>query len=344
MITGDHQLTATAVAREMGIAVAGARVLNGEELERLSDEDLSRVAEDVRVYARVSPRHKLRIVRALKKNGHVVAMTGDGVNDAPAVKEADIGISMGVTGTDVTRESSAMVLADDNFSSIVAAVEEGRGIYDNIRKFVRYLLTCNVGEVLVMLLAVIGGLPLPLLPIQILWMNLVTDGLPAMALGVDPIDKNVMRRPPRHPEESIFSHGLGMRIIGGGALIAVLTLVVFAYFMSVDKNIDLARTAAFNTLVFLQLFYVFSCRSEHSGLLDVGFFGNPHLLVAVSVSACLQVAATQITAIQPIFKTVPLNAFHWAVVIGVAAAPTILGLLLDRLNSGLKERLTYLRV
>ncbi|KJS12454.1 MAG: ATPase [Peptococcaceae bacterium BRH_c8a] len=344
MITGDHQLTATAVAREMGIAGAGARVLNGEELEHLSDDDLSRMAEDVRVYARVSPRHKLRIVRALKKNGHVVAMTGDGVNDAPAVKEADIGISMGVTGTDVTRESSAMVLADDNFSSIVAAVEEGRGIYDNIRKFVRYLLTCNVGEVLVMLLAVIGGLPLPLLPIQILWMNLVTDGLPAMALGVDPIDKNVMRRPPRQPEESIFSHGLGMRIMGGGALIAVLTLAVFAYFMSADKNIDLARTAAFNTLVFLQLFYVFSCRSEHSGIMEVGLFGNPHLLVAVSVSACLQVAATQVTAIQPIFKTVPLNAFHWAVVIGVATAPTILGLLLDRLNTGLKQRLTYLRV
>jgi len=343
MITGDHQLTATAVAREMGIAGTGARVLNGEELEHLSDDDLSRVAEDVRVYARVSPRHKLRIVRALKKNGHVVAMTGDGVNDAPAVKEADIGISMGVTGTDVTRESSAMVLADDNFSSIVAAVEEGRGIYDNIRKFVRYLLTCNVGEVLVMLLAVIGGLPLPLLPIQILWMNLVTDGLPAMALGIDPIDKNIMRRPPRQPAESIFSHGLGTRIIGGGALIAVLTLIVFAYFMSVEKNIDLARTAAFNTLVFLQLFYVFSCRSERSGIIEVGLFGNPHLLAAVSVSACLQVAVTQVTVMQPVFKTVPLNAFHWALVIGVAVTPTILNLLLNHLNTGLKERLTYFR-
>jgi len=344
MITGDHQLTAMAVAREMGIAGTGAKVLSGGELERLSDEELSRVAEDVRVYARVSPRHKLRIVRALKKNGHVVAMTGDGVNDAPAVKEADIGISMGVTGTDVTRESSAMVLSDDNFSSIVAAVEEGRGIYDNIRKFVRYLLTCNVGEVLVMLLAVLGGLPLPLLPIQILWMNLVTDGLPAMALGVDPIDKNIMHRPPRQPGEGIFSHGLGARIIGGGALIAVLTLAVFAFFMSAGKDIELARTAAFNTLVFLQLFYVFSCRSEHAGIMDVGLSGNPHLLAAAAVSACLQVAVTQISAFQPVFNTVPLSPFHWAVVIGVAASPTILGLLLGGLNTGFKRRLTYLRV
>lgn len=344
MITGDHQLTASAVAREMGIAGRGARVLTGAELERLNDDELARVAEDVRVYARVSPRHKLRIVRALKKRGHVVAMTGDGVNDAPAVKEADIGIAMGVSGTDVTRESSAMVLADDNFSSIVAAVEEGRGIYDNIRKFVRYLLTCNVGEVLVMLLAVIGGLPLPLLPIQILWMNLVTDGLPAMALGVDPIDKNIMRRPPRDPEESIFAHGLGLRILGGGAMIAVLTLGVFSYFMAGAADIELARTAAFNTLVFLQLFYVFTCRSEHSGILETGLLGNLHLVAAVCASAVLQVAVTQVAFLQPVFHTVALDTLQWVVVIGVAAAPTLAKALVDLLGTGLKQRLTYLRV
>ncbi|MCL2336353.1 MAG: cation-translocating P-type ATPase [Firmicutes bacterium] len=344
MITGDHQLTAMAVAREMGIADSGTKALSGEALEQLSDEELSRVAENVRVYARVSPKDKLRIVRALKKKGHVVAMTGDGVNDAPAVKEADIGIAMGVSGTDVTREASAMVLSDDNFSSIVAAVEEGRGIYDNVRKFVRYLLTCNAGEVLVMLLAVLGGLPMPLLPIQILWMNLVTDGLPALALGVEPTDKNIMRRPPRQPGESIFAHGLGPRIAGGGALIAALTLAVFVFFISAGQELGLARTAAFNTLVFLQLFYAFSCRSEHVGIKELGLSGNPHLVAATALSAALQVAVTQLPALQPVFSTVPLSPFYWAVVIGVAALPTILGLLLEGLNNGIKRRLTYLRV
>ncbi|MCG8403095.1 MAG: calcium-translocating P-type ATPase, SERCA-type [Firmicutes bacterium] len=344
MITGDHQLTATAVAREMGMAGRGGKVLTGEELEHMDDAELVREAKDVSVYARVSPKHKLRIVRALKKTGHVVAMTGDGVNDAPAVKESDIGIAMGRTGTDVTRESSAMVLADDNFSTIVAAVEEGRGIYDNIRKFVRYLLTCNVGEVLVMLLAVIGGMPLPLLPMQILWMNLVTDGLPAMALGVDPIDKGIMRRPPREPDESIFSHGLGLRILGGGAMITVLTLAVFMYMLSEGGNIDLARTAAFNTLVFLQLFYVFACRSEHATIMEVGLFTNPYLIAAVLTSASLQVAVTQMPLLQPIFHTVPLDLHHWVLVVGIAAAPTMAGILMDRMSGGIKERITYLRV
>ncbi len=344
MITGDHRLTAWAVAREVGIAGRDSRVLTGEEMENMTDEELARAAQDVRVYARVSPRHKLRIVRALKQCGHVVAMTGDGVNDAPAVKEADIGVAMGRSGTDVTKEASAMVLADDNFSTIVAAIEEGRGIYDNIRKFIRYLLSCNVGEVLVMLLAVLGGLPLPLLPIQILWMNLVTDGLPAMALGVDPMDPHIMHRPPRDPRESIFAHGLGRRILGSGAVIALLTLGVFKLVLEGGQSLELARTVAFNTLVFLQLFYVFSCRSEHAPIWEVGWFSNPHLVAAVLISAGLQAAVTYVPFLRPVFHTVPLQPEHWALITGAAALPTLTGALLGQLGSRVRERITYLRV
>jgi Ca2+-transporting ATPase len=344
MITGDHQLTARAVAREMGIAGRDSRVLTGEQLEQMDDEELAAVAEEVRVYARVSPRHKLRIVRALKRQGHVVAMTGDGVNDAPAIKEADIGIAMGITGTDVTREASAMVLTDDNFTSIVAAVEEGRGIYDNIRKFIRYLLSCNVGEVLVMFLAVLGGMPLPLLPIQILWMNLVTDGLPAMALGVDPIDRGIMHRPPRDPQESIFSHGLGRRIITSGTVIAVLTLAVFGLTYYDGHNLDVARTMGFNTLVFLQLFYVFSCRSEHLTIREIGVLSNPHLIWAVLISTVLQMGVNYLPFLQTVFHTVPLSLHQWLIIIGVALLPTMAGALGEQLGSRLRERVTYLKV
>lgn len=344
MITGDHQLTARAVAREMGIAGVNSKVLTGPELEKMDDGELARVAGDVSVYARVSPRHKLRIVRALKQNGHVVAMTGDGVNDAPAVKEADIGIAMGISGTDVTREASDMVLTDDNFSSIVAAIEEGRGIYDNIRKFIRYLLSCNVGEVLVMLLAVLGGLPLPLVAIQILWMNLVTDGLPAMALGVDPIERDIMLRPPRNPRESIFSHGLGWRIILNGAVIGLLTLAVFWLALGSGQGVDLARTMAFNTLVFLQLFYVFACRSEHTTIRELGLFSNPHLFIAVLISAGLQLAVTYVPFLRPIFHTVPMGLEHWLLVLSVAALPTITTLILSPWGQRLRARITYLKV
>lgn len=344
MITGDHQITASAVAREMGIAGRDTQVINGDQLERMSDGELTRLAENISIYARVSPRHKLRIVRALKRNGHVVAMTGDGVNDAPAIKEADIGIAMGITGTDVSREASAMVLADDNFSSIVAAVEEGRGIYDNIRKFIRYLLSCNVGEVLVMLLALLGGMPLPLLPIQILWMNLVTDGLPAMALGVEPIERNIMRRPPRNPQESIFAHGLGWRVLSSGMVIAGLTLAVFGVIYTNGHNLELSRTMAFNTLVFLQLFYVFSCRSEHVTIGQLGVFSNPHLIYAVLISMGMQVGVNYISFLQPVFHTVPLSLHHWITIISVALLPTATVLFWGELGSRLRERVTYLKV
>ncbi len=342
MITGDHQLTAQAVGKELGLLAKGAQVLSGAELDRLSDDELQREAEATAVYARVSPKHKLRIVRALKRNGHVVAMTGDGVNDAPAVKEADIGIAMGKSGTDVTKEASAMVLADDNFTTIAAAIEEGRAIYDNIRKFIRYLLSCNVGEVLTMFLAVLMGMPLPLLPIQILWMNLVTDGLPAMALGVDPAERDIMYRRPRDPQESVFSHGLGWRIASTGTLFALGTLLAFAIGLMMGQ-VDLARTMAFNTLVFYQLTFVFSCRSERHSILEIGLFGNPQLVLAVAISTALQLAVNYISFLQPIFKTVPLELKHWVVVLTIAIVPQLLGILIKAVKDRAKERIMYIR-
>ncbi|GAB6157361.1 calcium-transporting P-type ATPase, PMR1-type [Desulfotomaculum varum] len=342
MITGDHRLTAQAVGKELGLLFKGCRVMSGTELDRMSDEELQEAAVNTAIYARVTPRHKLRIVRALKKNGHVVAMTGDGVNDAPAVKEADIGVAMGQAGTDVTKEASAMVLADDNFSTIVAAIEEGRAIYDNIRKFIRYLLSCNVGEVLTMFLAVLMGMPLPLLPIQILWMNLVTDGLPAMALGVDPAEKDIMYRRPRDPQESIFSHGLGWRIVSTGILFALGTLVAFAAGLMMGP-VEVARTMAFNTLVFFQLFFVFSCRSERHSILETGLFGNPQLVLAVAISACLQLAVNYVGFLQPVFHTVPLAYKHWLVVLAIALLPQLSGIIIKAVKDRAKERIMYIR-
>lgn len=343
MITGDHQLTARAIGEELGLLRGNSGMLAGVELDEMDDKTLQQRAEHTAVYARVSPKHKLRIVRALKANGHVVAMTGDGVNDAPAVKEADIGIAMGKTGTDVTKEASSMVLADDNFKTIVSAVEEGRAIYDNIRKFIRYLLSCNVGEVLVMFLAVVAGLPLPLLPIQILWMNLVTDGLPAMALGVDPADRDIMNRPPRHPQESIFSHGLGWHILGSGVIIAFGTLSAFCLGLAWG-NEELARTMAFNTLVFFQLFYVFVCRSEHHSLLEIGLFTNPHLMLAVGLSAALQLMVVYVPFFQPIFKTVPLTPMHWAVVLTISLTPPLISIITRHMKRRVDRHVTYIKV
>ncbi|WP_258359395.1 cation-translocating P-type ATPase [Moorella sulfitireducens] len=325
MITGDHQVTAQAVARELGLPAGEGQVLNGREMETLTDAELARVAREINVYARVSPQHKLRIVRALKAGGHIVAMTGDGVNDAPAIKEADIGIAMGRSGTDVAREAAAVVLADDNFATIVAAVEEGRGIYDNIRKFIRYLLSCNIGEVFTMFVAVISGLPLPLLPIQILWMNLVTDGLPAMALGLDSKEPDVMQRPPRPPGESVFARGLGRGMAVLGLQIGLATLAVFILGLYLGNgDLATARTLSFTTLVMAQLFAVFECRSEHHSPFAVGYLSNPYLVMAVACSATMQLLVIYLPLLQAVFKTVPLNPFHWGIVIAAAGWRTIL--------------------
>lgn len=345
MITGDHRNTAEAVAKELGIITSDSqKVLTGPELDRLTDNQLLKEVNQIAVYARVSPKHKLRIVKALKGAGHIVAMTGDGVNDAPAVKEADIGVSMGITGTDVTKEASAMILGNDDFATIVAAVEEGRGIYDNIRKFIRYLLGCNVGEVLTMFVGTLIGLPLPLLPIQILWVNLVTDGLPAMALGVDPTDPDIMQRRPRSPRESIFAHGLARRIAVRGTLICFTTLTVFvAGFYLGGEDLNLARTMAFTALVFSQLFHVFDCRSERYSIFELGFMTNPFLVGAVLCSITMQLSVIYLPFLQPIFKTVSLQVWHWVLIIGLSGGTTLLQGLYRTVKIRRKRRMIALR-
>ena len=267
MITGDHKNTAVAIARELGFYAEDSRALTGEDVDGLDDTALDAAVEKVVVYARVSPEHKLRAVRAWRRKGQIVAMTGDGVNDAPAVKEADIGVAMGITGTDVTKEVSDMVITDDNFASIVAAVEEGRGIYDNIRKFIHYLLSCNLGEILVMFITALFGFPVPLLPIQLLWVNLVTDGLPALALGVDPVDPKIMERPPRKPDEPVITGARAWLIGLQGILITVCSLGAFLFVLLYEQEgIGRARTAALATLACSQLFHAFNCRSMKESL------------------------------------------------------------------------------
>ena len=325
MVTGDHRNTARAVAKELGLL--GSRkdqVITGEELNKMSDDEFESKIDKISVYARVSPQDKLRIVKGFKKRDDVVAMTGDGVNDAPAVKEADIGIAMGKKGTDVTRESSALILADDNFATIVDAIEEGRNIYDNIRKFIRYLLSCNIGEILAIFLGIVFGFPLPLLPIQILWVNLVTDGLPALALGVDPGDKNVMKRSPRSPNESIFSNGLQTKIMIQGILIGLSTLGTFVlgYFWE-GGSLAEARTMAFTTLVMAQLIFVFACRSERHALWQTNPFSNIWLLLAVLLSAGMHYLVLTMPLLRNIFNTTMLTGREWLIVLGMASWSTI---------------------
>ena len=316
MITGDHKVTAVAIARELGLLEEEALALSGEELDRLSPDEFERQVEKIQVYARVSPEHKLRIVRAWRKKGEVVAMTGDGVNDAPAVKEADIGVAMGITGTDVTKEVSDMVITDDNFASIVAAVEEGRGIYDNIKKFIHYLLSCNLGEIMVMFVSSLIGWPVPLLPIQILWVNLVTDGLPALGLGFDPPDPEIMSRPPRQPDESIIDKKRAGLMTVQGLFIALWALVAFSYVLFVEKeSLTRARTAAFIVLSVSQLFHSLNSRSQMKSVFELGVFTNLKLIYAFLVSLTLQLSVVYLPFFQKIFKTQNLTGFDWILVL-----------------------------
>ena len=311
MITGDHKLTAMAVAREMGLLGPGDRALMGEELDKISDEELGRDVERVRVYARVSPEHKMRIVEAWKRKGHIVAMTGDGVNDAPALKRAGLGVAMGITGTDVAKESADMVLLDDNFASIVHAVEEGRGIYDNIRKFVRYMLSTNSGEVLAIFTASVLFLPLPLLPLQILWINLITDGFPALALTVEPKERGLMERKPRDPKAGVLSGGIGFHIAWVGTLMTVGTLALFVWSLQntpADPEHRQARTLAFYVLTVFQVFHVLAIRVERKSVFTEGFFRNRHLIIAVLLAVGLQLMVIYVPTFQLAFKTLPLTA------------------------------------
>jgi P-type Ca2+ transporter type 2C len=324
MITGDHVITAKAIAAQLGILSNKSMVLDGNALSNMSVEKLEEVVDNVSVFARVSPEHKLKIVKALQNRGHIVAMTGDGVNDAPAIKAADIGVAMGITGTDVAKEASSLVLLDDNFATIKSAIEEGRNIYENIRKFVRYLLASNVGEILVMLFAMILALPLPLVPIQILWVNLVTDGLPAMALGLDRPEEDVMKRKPRSPNEGVFSRGLGWKVVSRGFLIGIVTLLAFMIvYKQNPENLQYAQTIAFSTLVLAQLIHVFDCRSEKS-VLSRNPFGNQFLVWAVVSSLALMIAVIYYPPFQPIFHTLPILAKDWLLIIGLSSIPTFL--------------------
>jgi Ca2+-transporting ATPase len=331
MITGDHKNTAIAIARDLGFFEQNSLAITGAELDKLDDDEFSSEIERIPVYARVSPENKLRIVRSWRKKGEIVAMTGDGINDAPAVKEADIGISMGVTGTDVTKEVSDMVITDDNFASIVAAVEEGRGIYDNIKKFIHYLLSCNVGEILVMFAASLIGMPVPLLAVQILWVNLVTDGLPALALGVDPIDPNIMQRPRRNPNEPVVTTRGALLILVQGAFIALCTLFAFGFVLvtqgsglfAKEENMGLesARTAAFVVLVCSELFRSFSFRSMTESVFKVGFFANMKLVYAISLSFLLQMLIIYVPFLQMVFKTEPLGVTTWVLMVALSSLP-----------------------
>jgi Ca2+-transporting ATPase len=332
MITGDHKATALAIAQELGIAKGADEALSGPEIDALGEADLAAKARTVRVFARVSPEHKVRIVKAFRADGHVVSMTGDGVNDAPSLKAADIGVAMGVTGTDVAKGVSDMVLADDNFKTIVKAIEEGRNIYNNIRKAILYLLSCNVGEVLSVFSAVLVGSYIPLLPIHILWINLVTDTLPALALGMDPGDPDIIKEKPRDPKEGLFARGGARFMVLNGIWVGAITIMAFwigmgrgsALGLDADTKLDLGRTMAFCVLSICQLFHAFDCRAWKKSLFSIGFFSNLWLVGALVAGLVLQCSLILFTPLAAFFKVQVLGGPEWLIVFGLAASPVVL--------------------
>lgn len=316
MITGDHKETAAAIGRQIGLLSEGEMVVTGAELARMEKEGLAEKVEQIRVYARVSPDQKLAIVKVLQDKAHFVAMTGDGVNDAPSLKKANIGIAMGITGTDVTKEVSDMILLDDNFATIVNAVKEGRRIYDNIRRFVKYIMTCNSAEIWTIFLAPLIGLPIPLLPIHILWINLVTDSLPGLALSTEKAERNIMQRPPRKTDESLFAEGIGFHIIWVGLLMAFLTLGMQAW--SIRTGDMHWQTMVFTTLTFAQLAHVFAIRSDTEYIYKKGFFSNMPLIGAVIFTFLLQLGVIYLPFANPVFRTEPLSLQELLICLGVA--------------------------
>jgi P-type Ca2+ transporter type 2C len=324
MVTGYYPDTARAIAKEIGlIEDENARVISGAELEQMSDADLAKLIDTVSVFARVSPEHKVRIVEAFRSRDYVVAMTGDGVNDAPALKRASIGVAMGITGTDVSKETADMVLTDDNYVSIVNAVEQGRIIYDNIRKFVAFLLTCNLAEIMVIFIGVLLGYPEILTPIQLLWLNLLTDGAPALALGVEKGDPDIMDRPPRSSTEPILNRVLLINMIV--QTIVKTSVTIAAFFIGLQVNEAHAHSMAFTVLAFSELLRAYSARSEYFSVFKIGFFGNKWMQYAVVVSAVLLLAVIYIPFLREIFDTAALTLTEWAEILPLVALPFIAG-------------------
>jgi Ca2+-transporting ATPase len=324
MITGDYPNTARAIAEEIGLLRSGRKVMTGSELNHLSDDEMITNVLETDVYARVSPEHKMRIVDALRANQEVVAMTGDGVNDAPAIKRADIGVAMGITGTDVAKGTADMVLTDDNYASIVSAVEQGRVIYSNIRKFVYYLLSCNAAEIMIIFLATLFGWPIPLTAIQLLWLNLVTDGAPALALGTEPGDPDIMDRPPRPPKEPIINKYMLIGIVIQTIAITAVTLGAFAIGRFIDpEHIEFAETMAFVTLSISELFRAYTARSEFYPLLKIGFFKNKLMNWAVLGSLVLIMLVIYVPFLQPIFNTAPLGLEQWLEILPLVLIPSV---------------------
>lgn len=291
--------------------------MTGADLENLPLEEFETRVENIRVYARVAPEQKLKIIRALQDRGQYVAMTGDGVNDAPALRRADIGVAMGITGTDVSKEAAHMILLDDNFATIVKAVKEGRRIFDNIRKFIKYTMTSNSGELWTLFLAPLLGLPIPLLPIHILWINIVTDGLPGLALAAEPAEKDVMKKPPRHPQESIFAHGLGIHIIWVGLLMGVVS--IGSQVWGIRTGTDNWQTIVFTVLCLSQMGHVLAIRSESESLFSQGLFSNQPLIGAFALTFALQMATVYVPVLQPVFHTAPLTLHELLVTLGLSS-------------------------
>ena len=334
MITGDHKNTALAIAKELGIASKRSEATTGAAINNMSREELESHIEEYKVFARVSPEHKVNIVKAFRAKGNIVSMTGDGVNDAPSLNAADIGVAMGIEGTDVAKNASDMILADDNFSTIIAAIEQGRNIYNNIKKSVIFLLACNVGEVITMLVAIGVGLPIPLIATQLLWINLLTDTLPAVALGMDPGDKDVMKEKPRPLNDNFFSHGAGRRVILAGILMGILTIVAFVsgYYLhgyspfadNIPENIEeYARTLAFLTIIGCQLFYSFSFRHEYKSIFRIGFFSNKYLFGSVVVGLLLQLIVLYVPFMTEAFKLQAVGIKEWLGVFVLSIIPLL---------------------
>lgn len=327
MITGDYKETAYAIAKELGIIEYEDEAIMGRELDNTSHEELKELVKHKRVYARVSPEHKVRIISALKANGEITAMTGDGVNDALALKRADIGVAMGIAGTDVAKNTAEVILIDDNFASIVAAVEEGRIIYSNIKKFVFFLLSCNIGEILIVFLSILFNLPVPLIPIQLLWLNLVTDSFPALALGMEKGEPEIMEEPPRDPKESILDKGMVRAIVFQSAAIAIGSLLAYRWGLKTygTQNLTIPRTITFATLITAELLRAYSSRSEKHTILEIGIFSNRTLTYATIVSFVLLIAVIYLPALQPIFKTYPLGFSDWQIILLHSLLPLVVG-------------------